>query len=69
MKLLTLKEAIELLNRVYQIDPAKHGRDVFAKGTIYNMISRGELKRYGPRHILQLDESEVLAKLGQRGVG
>lgn len=62
-KLITIDEAIELLNERHQFDAKKHGRDIYSKKTIYNKIHKGELKRYGPRHLAQLDEAEVILKL------
>lgn len=60
---LTVKEAIKLLNEKMQINPEVEGRNAYSVQTLYNMVYRGELKRYGPRHILQLDEMELVDKL------
>jgi len=59
MKLLTVNGAIRFLNEKMQIDPKLEGRDAISKQTIYNAVSKGELKRYGPKHILQIDEQEL----------
>lgn len=62
-KLITLDEAIDLINKHYGYDPEKHGKGVYTKKTIYNMVHKGKLGRHGPRHMLQLDEDEVILKL------
>lgn len=66
MAKVTLKEAVALLNEVHQWDPEKQGRDIFSIKTLYNKISKKELKRYGPRHAAQVDETELLRVLGPK---
>ena len=66
--LVTLKEAIQILNEVHQIDPKKLGRNAFATQTIYNAIAKKKLKRYGPYHILQVDVEELLRVFGPKKV-
>ena len=63
MKLITLDEAVKLINEKHQNNPQISGRDVYSKRTLYNKIFQKQLKRYGPKHMAQLDEAEVLEKL------
>ena len=64
--LITLKEAIRVLNDAHFIDPIKEGRDAFSEKSIYNAVHGKKLKRYGPRHILQLDKAELLRLFGPK---
>ena len=69
MRLLTVNGAIRFLNEKMQIDPKVEGRSAISKQTIYNAVSRGELKRYGSKHILQIEESELIRRfLGAESV-
>jgi hypothetical protein len=63
-KLVSLVEAIVLLNEAYQNNPEKSGRDVVSKKTIYNALSSGRLKRYGSFHFRQVDVDELLKEFG-----
>lgn len=51
-KLLTIKEALELIANHY-------GRPMFTARTIYNRIGSGKLTRHGPRHMVLLDQAEI----------
>lgn len=64
MKLLTLDQAVSKLNEVHQNNPAVTGRNVFSKRTLYNYIYQRKLKRHGPRHMAQVEETELLSLLG-----
>lgn len=68
-KLVTLKEAIELLNDAHGIDPVKLGRNVFSERTLYNAVHNKRIKRYGPRHIVQFDSDEILRVFGPKKAG
>ncbi len=65
-KLITLKQAVELLNQAYGIDPAIDGRPAYAIGTLYNAIAQKKLKRYGPTHLAQVDSEELLRVYGPK---
>ena len=65
-KLVSLKEAVQLLNEVYSNDPQKSGRDIISLKTLYNKIHLGKLKRHGPRHFCQVDADEILDMFGPR---
>lgn len=62
-KLLTIDEAIVFLNNIHQINPDS-GRNVYSKKTLYNMIHKKRLKRFGPRHLVQLDQDDLIRVLG-----
>lgn len=51
-KLITINEALEQIETYY-------GRPMYSSRTIYNRIASKKLKRYGPRHEVLLDQSEV----------
>lgn len=63
-KLVSLKEAIQILNNEFGNDPEKSGRNVVAIGTLYNAISNRRLKAYGSRHFRQVDVQELLHEFG-----
>lgn len=65
-KLVTLKEAIELVNQAHNIDPEKDGKTALSAQTIYNAINTKKMKRYGPRHILQVNVDELLKVFGPK---
>lgn len=61
---ITLDQAVKLLNKVWEIDPKKHGRDAYSKKTLYNAISAKALQRKGPAHGALVLEEEILRKYG-----
>lgn len=63
-KLVTLKEAVEILNDAFQNDPNKTGRSVISIGGLYNALYKGKLTKYGSRHFRQVDVDELLAVYG-----
>ena len=63
-KLVTLLQAIDLINEEFGNDPGASGRNVIAIGTLYNAISSKRLKAYGTRHFRQVDAEEVLLEFG-----
>lgn len=65
-KLVTLKDAIDVVNQAHGIDPEKVGRAAISMQTIYNAISAKKLKRYGPRRIAQVDVDELLRVFGPK---
>lgn len=67
-KLVTLDQAVDLLNKAHQIDPEVCGRDAYSKQTLYNAIYKKKLARFGPKHILQIDVDELLLKYGPKKV-
>lgn len=67
-ELVTLKEAVELLNQAHQNDKTKTGKDVFGEGSIYNAVSKKRLRRHGPRHMLQLEKEQLLDVFGPKKV-
>lgn len=66
MNWITIEQAIKLLNKVYDIDPKKHGRNAYSAKTIYNAISAKRLQRKGPRHGALILESEILSLFGPK---
>lgn len=66
VKVVSLKEAIQILNDAYQNDPEKSGRNAIAMQTIYNALSNGRLTRHGSRHFRQVDVNELLNVFGPR---
>lgn len=58
MKLVSIDEAIQIVMDFYNTTTP-----LYSKGTIYNMISQKKINRYGPRHVVLLDEQEVIEKL------
>lgn len=63
--LLTLDEAIKILNKVYHWDESARGKPIYSKQTIYNAIYKGKLTRHGPKHRLLIDKSELLERFGK----
>jgi hypothetical protein len=63
-KLITLKQAVNLLNEAHGVDPYTDGRNAFNIGSLYNAISKKKLKRFGPRHLAQVDQDDVLRIFG-----
>lgn len=69
MALVTLKEAVEVLNKAHDIDPEKEGRNAYSIKTIYNAIHARKLRRYGLPHIAKVDSDELLKLLGPKQTG
>lgn len=65
-KLVSLKEAIRVLNEAHCHDPEIEGKDIYAIGTLYNAISQKKLKGYGPRHARKVDVDELLLEFGPK---
>lgn len=63
-KLVSLVEAVKLINEAYQNNPEVSGRDVISIKTIYNALSSGRLTRYGSFHFRQVDADELLKEFG-----
>ncbi len=63
-KFVSINEAVEILNEKFGNDPKRSGRNVVAKGTIYNAISSKRLKAYGAKHFRQVDVEELLLEFG-----
>jgi len=63
-KWITLEQAVKALNKAYDFDPKKHGRDAYSIKTIYNAISAKKLQRSGPRSAALVLENEVLRLFG-----
>lgn len=58
MRYLSIKEAIEMANKFYNVDPVKLGRDYYRPSLIYNKIHAGVLKNHGHRRMALLSEAE-----------
>lgn len=58
LELVSANEACKLAQEFFQ-----SSIPVYSTKTIYNKVAAKELRRYGPRHMLQLDKEEVLQKL------
>lgn len=56
--LISLDEAIELINKYFD----RHDENIYEKASLYNLIYKKQLKRYGPRHKVLLDKDEVIAR-------
>lgn len=65
-KLISLKEAIIVLNDAHDINPENAGRDAYSTRSIYNAIHKKRIKRYGPRHFVQVDKEELLRLFGPK---
>lgn len=65
-KLVSLKEAVILLNDAYGNDKEKSGRDVVSIKTMYNKINLGQIVRYGPKHFCMVDVNEILSLFGPK---
>lgn len=64
--LITLKEAVDFLNQLHGIDPAKVGRNAFGMQHLYNLIHQKKLRRHGPRHIVQVEKQQLEILLGPK---
>lgn len=58
MHLLTLDQAIQEINRHWGLTD----RSLYSKQTLYKAIHKGELHRYGPRHVVFVDRDEIMAR-------
>ncbi len=65
-KLVSLKEAVVLVNEAFGNNPEKSGRDVVSIKTIYNALCAKKIKRYGSTHFRQVDVSEILNLFGPK---
>jgi hypothetical protein len=65
-KLVTLVEAVQIVNEAFQNDPEKSGRSAISKQTIYNALHSGRLTKYGSRHFRQVDVEELLNNFGPK---
>lgn len=65
-ELITLKDALDVLNEAHGIDPEEFGRSVYSKQTLYNAFHTKRLTRYGPHHIAKVDKEELLRVLGPK---
>ncbi len=65
-KLVSLKEAIDVLNDAFQNNPEKSGRDAISKGTLYNAISSKRLTAHGSSHFRQVEVEELLREFGPK---
>lgn len=63
-KVVSLKEAIEVVNEAFQNDPAKSGRNVINIGSLYQALHHGKLKRYGSKSFRQVEVEELLSVFG-----
>lgn len=68
-ELITLKQAIGILNEAHGIDPEIEGRSVYSLQTLYNAISTKKLNRYGPTHMAKVDKEELLKVFGPKRAG
>ena len=66
VKIVSLVEAVDLLNKAYDNDPAKSGRDVISKKTLYNAISARKLKRHGRYSFAQVEVDQLLQVFGPK---
>ena len=69
MAQVTLKEAIDILNKAHGNDPEVSGRAVYSLKSLYNAISAKKLKRYGPFHMAKVDTKELLQLFGPKKAG
>jgi len=58
-KRVTVEQAVQITKEFW----AKFGRPGYSRGHIYNMISKGELDRTGPKSCALLYEDEIIEKL------
>lgn len=58
VELISLEEARKMVQEFFQCRTP-----IISTKTIYNKVSSKELRRYGPRHKVLLDKSEVQEKL------
>ncbi|MGZ3744429.1 MAG: hypothetical protein ACXVB1_00065 [Pseudobdellovibrionaceae bacterium] len=65
-KWITLEQGVKALNKAYDFDPKKYGRDAYSIRTIYNAISAKKLQRKGPRHAALILENELLDLFGPK---
>ena len=66
-KLVTLVEAVEIIDKAFDNDPEKSKREhVITKRTIYNALSSKKLTPYGTRHYRQVDVEELLNLFGPK---
>jgi len=69
IKLVSLDEAIKVVNEAFQNDPAESGRSVLSKGTLYNAFNKKRLTRHGTFHFAQVDVEELLREFGPKRKG
>lgn len=65
-KLVSLKEAVELLNKSFGNDPGVSGKNVISLGCLYNALYKKRLTKHGARHFRQVDVDELLAVFGPK---
>lgn len=69
-KLVTLKEAIQIINESFGYDPAKNdNKDLISIKTIYNALAAKKIKKYGKHSYRQVDVAEILMLFGPQKAG
>lgn len=64
--LVSLKEAVKMLNEAHCNNPEVTKRNVLSVRALYNLLSAKKIGKYGPRHMRQVDMDELLAKYGPK---
>lgn len=65
-RLVSINEAVIVLNNAWGNDPNVSGRNIAAKKTIYNAISLKRLKRHGNKKFAMVSIDELLAIWGPK---
>ena len=65
-KLVSLDEAVQIINEAWGNDPKKSGRDFISKKTIYNAIYDEKIKREGRAKFAMVFVDEILSLWGPK---